>query len=185
MFGRKKRNSHFFYPPGGNQPEGYMYPYFEEYSLRQQPSPLYSFPYPATQGTQNWYNQPISYPMPFNPYPNTNQNNISSNNAYAGHPYMMNQGLTQTVLQNPLQPIDEPFQPYYQQPMTPNTSMNQYPNHAFIPKQSGGMGSIMNSFKSQDGSMDITKMVNTAGQMMSAISQVKSMVQGLGGMLKV
>ncbi|AEH53575.1 conserved hypothetical protein [Heyndrickxia coagulans 2-6] len=40
----------------------------------------------------------------------------------------------------------------------------------------------MNSFKSQDGSIDFNKMVNTAGQMINAINQVSSMVKGLGGL---
>lgn len=186
MFGRKNRNAYFFNPPGGNQIEGYMPPFYEGYSVRQQPPPPYSMTYPAPQGAQNWYNQ-MPYPMQAYPSPNAMPTNISNINAYAGHPYMMNQGFSQALLQNPLQPDDEPYQPYYpqQMPTQAPVSMNQYPNNAFMPKQSGGIGTIMNSFKSQDGTMDINKMVNTAGQMMSAISQVKSMVQGLGGMLKV
>jgi hypothetical protein len=183
MLGRKKRNSYFFYPPGGNQPETYMNRYIQESFLaRQQASHLYSMPYPQQQGTQYWYNNQMPYIPPFtNPYPN----NMNNTNAYAGHPNMMNQGFAQSVFQNPLQPVDEQYNPYYQQQMVGQTSMNQYPNPTLMAKQPGGIGSIMNSFKSQDGSMDINKMVNTAGQMVSAISQVKSMVQGLGGMLKV
>ncbi len=44
---------------------------------------------------------------------------------------------------------------------------------------------ILNSFKSQDGTVDINKMVNTAGQMMNAVTQVSSLVKGFGGMFKV
>jgi hypothetical protein len=54
-----------------------------------------------------------------------------------------------------------------------------------LPKQPGGMNSLMNSFKSQDGSVDFNKMMNTAGQMMNAVTQVTSLVKGLGGMFKV
>jgi hypothetical protein len=54
-----------------------------------------------------------------------------------------------------------------------------------MPKQPGGMNSLMNSFKSQDGSVDFNKMMNTAGQMMNAVTQVTSLVKGLGGMFKV
>jgi len=43
----------------------------------------------------------------------------------------------------------------------------------------------MNSFKTQDGTFDVNKMVDTAGQMMNAVTQVSSMVKGLGGMFKV
>jgi len=63
--------------------------------------------------------------------------------------------------------------------------MNPYPKHNIIPKQNGGMQSLMNSFKSQDGSIDFNKMMNTAGQMMNAVTQVSSLVKGLGGIFKV
>lgn len=96
----------------------------------------------------------------------------------------MNNGLPHSVLQNPLQPVEEQYQPYYQQ-MQGASGLNQYPNQALMPKQSNGIQTFMNSFKAQDGSVDIPKMVNTAGQMVSAISQVQSMIKGFGGMLKV
>lgn len=51
--------------------------------------------------------------------------------------------------------------------------------------QPSGIKSVMNQFKTQDGSMDITKMMNTAGQMMNTVSQVSSMVKGVGGFFKV
>ncbi|WP_246140954.1 YppG family protein [Bacillus marasmi] len=190
MFGRKKIQSYFFYPPGGNQSSRYIEPYvYQDFPLRQQgqqaTSP-YPTPFQAQYGATNWSNTPYPYPMQMNQYPNSYQNNMTSTNSYAGHPYLMNQGFSQTVLQNPLQVPDEPYPPYYQQQMQAGpATINQYPNPAMMPKQSGGMSNIMNSFKSQDGSMDINKMVNTAGQMINALSQVKSMVQGIGGMLKV
>ena len=53
-----------------------------------------------------------------------------------------------------------------------------------MPKQPGGIQSIMNSFKSQDGTVDVNKMVNTAGQMVNAVTQVSSLVKGLGGIFK-
>jgi len=62
--------------------------------------------------------------------------------------------------------------------------MNPYPKQSFIPKQPSGVQSIMNSFKAQDGSLDLNKMVDTAGQMMSAVTQVSSMVKGIGGIFK-
>lgn len=63
--------------------------------------------------------------------------------------------------------------------------MNPYPKTNLMPKQPGGMQSLVNSFKSQDGSVDFNKMVNTAGQMMNAVSQMTSLVKGLGGIFKV
>ena len=62
--------------------------------------------------------------------------------------------------------------------------MNPYPKQSFLPKQPSGVQSIMNSFKSQDGSLDLNKMMDTAGSMVNAVSQVSSMVKGLGGIIK-
>jgi hypothetical protein len=62
---------------------------------------------------------------------------------------------------------------------------NPYPKMNTVPRPNGGLGTIMNSFKGQDGNIDINKMMNTAGQMMNAVSQVSAMVKGLGGMFKV
>jgi hypothetical protein len=97
-------------------------------------------------------------------------------------PYAQNKNNILSIFQNPL----EPKSPYSQmgigqQPMI----FNPYPKPNAIPKPNGGIGSIMNSFKGQDGNIDINKMMNTAGQMMNAVSQVSAMVKGLGGMFKV
>ncbi|MEH7418244.1 YppG family protein [Neobacillus drentensis] len=90
----------------------------------------------------------------------------------------------QFLFQNPLQPKDEMVQqPYI--PMNGYPGMNPYPKNSFMPKQPGGMQSLMNSFKSQDGSVDINKMMNTAGQMMNAVNQVSSLVKGFGGIFKI
>ncbi|MBM7654879.1 YppG family protein [Neobacillus cucumis] len=90
----------------------------------------------------------------------------------------------QFLFQNPLQPKEEMVQQPYM-PMNGYPVMNPYPKNSFMPKQPGGMQSLMNSFKSQDGSVDINKMVNTAGQMMNAVSQVSNLVKGFGGIFKV
>jgi hypothetical protein len=97
----------------------------------------------------------------------------------AQHP--ANQGL----FQNPLQQEEAYQQPSSQQPNNPYPYMNPYPKQSFMAKQPSGVQSIMNSFKGQDGSVDFNKMMNTAGQMMSAVNQVSSMVKGLGGIFKV
>ncbi|MEI2356451.1 YppG family protein [Mesobacillus zeae] len=96
---------------------------------------------------------------------------------------IQDQDYSKMLFENPLQQGEiSPYGQYQQHaPMQP---MNPYPAQHFAPKQPTGMQSIMNSFKSQDGSLDINKMVDTAGQMMSAVTQVSSMVKGLGGMLK-
>jgi hypothetical protein len=98
-------------------------------------------------------------------------------------PYYGGKNSIQTIFQNPLEPKDSYEQKMNMGPYSMN--LNPYPKTNMIPKSNGGIGSIMNSFKGQDGNVDLNKMVNTAGQMMNAVSQVSAMVKGLGGMFKV
>lgn len=108
---------------------------------------------------QPQWNQPLVAPLPKNDY-------------------------TKMLFQNPLQPQDDPIYGFYgQQPEYQN--FNPYPQQNFLPKQPSGLQSIMNSFKSQEGNLDLNKMVDTAGQMVNAVTQVSSLVKGLGGMFKV
>jgi YppG-like protein len=86
---------------------------------------------------------------------------------------------TQSLFANPLQ----------QQPNQINNPGMQYPNpypkKSFMQKQQpSGIQSIMNQFKTQDGSIDINKMMNTAGQMMGTVNQVQGMFKGLGSFFK-
>ncbi|GER67886.1 hypothetical protein BpJC4_23570 [Weizmannia acidilactici] len=83
--------------------------------------------------------------------------------------------------------FENPLQPNQQQKngqQGGNSYMHPYPKHNFPQKPPHIGGSFLNSFKSQDGSIDFNKMVNTAGQMMNAVNQVSSMVKGLGGLFK-
>jgi len=96
-----------------------------------------------------------------------------------------NPSYSQAVFQNPLHPPEESH-PQTQQSISPNgyPYMNPYPKGSFLAKPPSGMKSVLNSFKSQDGSLDINKMMDTAGQMVNAVSQVSSVVKGFGGMFK-
>jgi hypothetical protein len=156
---------------------------------RQQPYPQqYNAPYwNAAPG--NWPNQYIQQENPVNPY---------MQQGYPMNPYMQGNGswnqpnqmggnkndYSKMLFQNPLEPEGDPIYGYYN---TQNDyqNFNPYPQYAFMPKQPSGLQSIMNSFKSQDGNLDVNKMVDTAGQMMNAVTQVSSLVKGLGGMFKV
>lgn len=146
-----------------------------------------TFPYPSSgrpplprPDWQPYQSQNPYYPQQYQPL----------NQAY--HPYAQHgsyhvspmQKDSQFLFQNPLQPQEEIF-PYQNPYPQMNGFINPYPKHHLMPKQPGGMHSIMNSFKSQDGSVDFNKMMNTAGQMMNAVTQVSSLVKGLGGMFKV
>lgn len=90
------------------------------------------------------------------------------------------------ILQNPLQPVDEAVKlAGYGSPIHANPYAHPYPKGANIMKPPSGIHSIMNSFKTQEGSIDVKKMIDTAGQMAYAVNQVQSLVKGLGGILKI
>ncbi|MFI8576896.1 YppG family protein [Rossellomorea aquimaris] len=120
--------------------------------------------------------QPHYYPQPEAQYPAPG----FQMNQYQ----QMNQQQMNPYFENPLQ--QKEYNPYQMKAMEQQAYANPYPKASFMAKpQSGGVSSIMNSFKSQDGSLDFNKMMNTTGQMMGAINQVSSLVKGLGGIFKL
>lgn len=180
MFGRK-RNSYFGYLPFGAENNTYQRNYGLPIPFSRQQQYPFIYPGPHVEWNPTGYLNPQPYPQApsqYNPYHGSIMN--------FGHPSYLNQ-YSHNIFQNPLQPSDEPNFPNYPNQFSNSYgfSQNPYPKHAFIPKQPSGIQSMINSFKAQDGSVDINKMVNTAGQMMNAVSQVSSMVKGLGGMFKV
>lgn len=97
-------------------------------------------------------------PTPYTPYPTKKTNSFNP-------------------FDNPLQPIQAGAQPHI---------ANPYPKQQFLKKpHPSGFQSVLNQFKLQDGSVDINKMMNTAGQVMNTFSQVSAIVKGFGGKLKV
>lgn len=181
MFGR--RNKLNAYQPHSWENQNNQNPYFfygnNQGLNRQQPLPQqpYSPYWNAVPG--NWQNQYMQQGYPINPYmPGTPQWNQPYPQAESKNNY------SKMLFQNPLEPEDDPIYGYYN-PQADYQNYNPYPQYGFMPKQPSGMQSIMNSFKSQDGNLDINKMVDTAGQMMNAVNQVSSLVKGLGGMFKV
>lgn len=82
-------------------------------------------------------------------------------------------------------PFENPLQPIQKRPPLQQAFANPYPNQQFIQKQPSGVKSVLNQFKTQDGSIDINKMMNTAGQVMNTFGQVSAMVKGFSGMIKV
>ncbi len=134
---------------------------------------------------QEWnpYQQQIPYfPQGYQPFSAQNyQSGLMDQNMPNQY---FSQKDSQFLFQNPLQPKEEMIPKPYMQ-MNNYPMMNPYPKQSFIPKQPSGMQSLMNSFKSQDGSVDFNKMMNTAGQMMNAVTQVSSLVKGVGSIFKV
>lgn len=182
---------------GGNRPNQFFNYGYSGQMMHQgplstqlhQPTMHRNQPYPYQTQLQNYewnpYQQQNSYyPQAYQPYNQNYQPGYVPQNApYQNQPN--SQKDSQFLFQNPLQPKEEPNLPQSYMPMTGYPMMNPYPKSNMIPKQPGGVQSLLNSFKSQDGSVDFTKMVNTAGQMMNAVNQVSSLVKGFGGIFKV
>ncbi|WP_223881844.1 YppG family protein [Niallia endozanthoxylica] len=171
MYGPRLRYGHYI----GYHSMPYSANKFINLEMRQHP-------YPIMQG-MNGIQQAIDHP-PINPY-------LIQGNPYYYPPaqgaagYNQQSSFSQNVFHNPLQDKDESYV-QMQQPMQANgyPYMNPYPKGSFLATPPSGMKSVLNSFKSQDGSLDINKMVDTAGQMINAVSQVSSVVKGFGGMFK-
>ncbi|MDR4888672.1 YppG family protein [Fredinandcohnia sp. QZ13] len=70
----------------------------------------------------------------------------------------------------------------YQTPQTPYPT--PYPIGMEQAQKKGG-GGILTQFKKDDGTYDINKMMDTAGQMVGTINQVNSIVKGLTKTFKV
>ncbi len=126
--------------------------------------------------------QQVQQPMPVQPNFGVNIPNPYMHQQFAHTPQpQMGYGPkhTQNLFANPLQQHPEQINnPGMQYP-------NPYPKKSFMQKQQpSGIQSIMNQFKTQDGSIDINKMMNTAGQMMGTVNQVSGMFKGLGSFFK-
>ncbi|WML47728.1 YppG family protein [Neobacillus sp. PS3-34] len=189
MFAKKKKNPDFRNGFPGQMLHGDPYNQFHVpwNSARNYPYPSGQSGYPIFQ-QQAVYNNPYQHGFPQGPQ--SYQQHGPGPESYPYSPYHGPQNDAQFIFQNPLQPQEEMYgNPYlqqnsYQQP-NPYMNANPYPKGNVLPKQPGGMQSFMNSFKSQDGSVDYNKMMNTAGQMMNAVNQVSSLVKGFGGFFKV
>ncbi|MFK9093418.1 YppG family protein [Bacillus salipaludis] len=183
MFGKKRPNHYVNYGYSGQMM--HQVPMDQQWNQqhflnRNQPIPYQSMPqnYDWMAFQQNPY-----YPQGVQPYAQNYQPGFIPHNV--PYPNQQNsQKDSQFLFQNPLQPKDEMIQQQAYMPMNGFPMMNPYPKQSMLYKQPGGMKSIMNSFKSQDGSVDLNKMVNTAGTMMNAVNQVSSLVKGFGGFFK-
>ncbi|MFB9988614.1 YppG family protein [Bacillus benzoevorans] len=173
----------------------YNHYYYDGYQIMPiQPNavPPYSQqPYPVAN-RQNGFHRPQVLPyvntLPFPNYPpapEMNPHYLQGINGFQQESIYQQQNGTQAqhVFQNPLNPSTQNAV-HPQQQMGSNPYMNPYPKGSVMAKQPSGMKTVLNSFKSQDGSLDINKMVDTAGQMINAVSQVSSVVKGFGGMFK-
>jgi hypothetical protein len=184
MFGKKRPNYPYNYGYSGQMM--HQDPNSQQWNHQD----LYrNYPNPYQTQTQNYNWYPYQQQSPYYPQglqtiaQNYQPGFVPQNMPIPNQPY--SQKDSQFLFQNPLQPKEEMVQKQQYMPMNGYPMMNPYPKQSVMPKQPGGVQSFMNSFKSQDGSVDVNKMVNTAGQMMNAVTQVSSLVKGFGGIFKV
>lgn len=185
MYGKRLKQNNYY----GYHSMPYKLDKYVNKENRQQPSPVMQ--------DMNGMVQPYFHVPNMNPYLNQQSFPVANPNFQATqgypnspmpvqYPQQSSYSPAQTIFQNPLQ-VQEDYYGQQQNSYQQNTfpMMNPYPKASFIQKPPSGVKSVMNSFKAQDGSLDLNKMVDTAGQMMNAVSQVSSVVKGLGGMFKV
>ncbi|MDQ0197552.1 YppG family protein [Neobacillus ginsengisoli] len=183
MFGKNRPNPYLNYGYSGQMMHGgpINHPRTHQPISANQP-----YPFQPPQPTYDWnlyQQQNPYYPQQYQPYGQNYQPGPAvQSGAYSNQQFQQKD--SQFLFQNPLQPQEEMVQQNQYMPLNGYPMMNPYPKQNAIPKQAGGMQSFMNSFKSQDGSVDFNKMMNTAGQMMNAVNQVSSLVKGFGGMFK-
>jgi hypothetical protein len=185
MLGNKRPNNYLNYGFSGQMmhqvPIGYHGSQQPLIFNRNQPHPYQTQPqnyeWMGYQQHNSYYPQYQHHGQTFKPG-FTSQNMINPNQPYT-------QKDSQFLFHNPLAPKDDKVNHQSYMPMNGYPMMNPYPKQINIPKQPGGVQSFMNSFKSQDGTVDVNKMVNTAGTMMNAVTQVSSLVKGFGGIFKV
>lgn len=156
----------------------YWREYPQERSYYYQPVPPYPFQM-AGDSVMQKQGGPLVYPfqnvqqqpMTIGPFPG----------AMTQHPY----STAHQAFVQPLSPFDNPLQPQVKRPPS-QAFVNPYPQQQFMQKaQPSGIQSVLNQFKTQDGSMDVTKMMNTAGQMVNTVSQMTSVFKGVGGLFKL
>lgn len=139
---------------------------------------MYNYPLPIRYGYR--YRDPFIYPQ-FHPYGRVG----GYGSPFGGMPNF------------PMAP--SPYSPYagggfpFQYPAPSSTIQPQQPSLAGLQFPQGFTGgqqpivmkSLLNQFKKKDGTYDINKMMDTAGQMMQAVNQVNALVKGLTSTFKV
>ncbi len=83
-----------------------------------------------------------------------------------------------TLLENPLHPLYQP-RPGDLPPLPQSSPPNQ--EQSF---QHPASVSLLETFKNKDGTLDINKMISTAGQFLSVVDQFSSLIKGFSQMIK-
>ncbi|MBM7692602.1 hypothetical protein JOC77_002032 [Peribacillus deserti] len=159
-------------------------PYFQQPGRPGQPYMNDTFgsnlnPYYGQQPYQASIPHHQNFPLPVNSYQGQYQGHINQQ-----QPFVPSAPKAVNPFENPLN--IQQGNNYGPAKQTGQLPANPYPKQNFMQKQqSQGISSIINQFKTQDGSIDINKMMSTAGQMMNTVNQVSSIVKGFGGLFKV
>jgi len=138
-----------------------------------------------------------SIPQSQNPYiPQTIQGQSMSTNqqngVFEGQQIYQNQQLPQQMHQFPFQQQPFPFQQHPQMgPFVEPMMQGPYKPYPTNPKgvngnntQQNQFASIFNQFKSDNGTYDVSKMMNTAGQFMNTMNQVGGLFKQVGFLFK-
>lgn len=178
MYSPISRNQKFFYRP----------PIYSQWDLPDQPyrsQPIHQGQYRVNGVHQSQWGPYFNPYQGEHPYPYVNSYYTPPVQGYQ-EPQSQQPSYSDLIFQNPLLSEDEPQTPYNNIPyQNQEPYFHPYPKASFLAKPPTGVQSVLNSFKSQDGTLDINKMVDTAGQMINAVSQVSSVVKGIGGIFKV
>ena len=123
----------------------------------------YHHPYPTDASLQ--YGNPYYFQTPQG-YTQQQQPNNQHLQQPTNHP-----SYTDIVFQNPLLASDEKTNFLLKSSVFKSKSiLSPIPQKAsFLAKPPSGVQSVLNSFKSQDGTLDVNEMVDTAGQMVNAV----------------
>ncbi len=78
----------------------------------------------------------------------------------------------------------QPYAPIHSMPMQPPVFSNPYPIPRPNQQQPSQFQSIMSQFKKANGQFDFNKMMDTTGQVMSAMNQVGSLIKGFTSFFK-
>lgn len=86
----------------------------------------------------------------------------------------VSEGGIEPIMENPLHPI-------YSDPFFPYTGVNATMP---VPGRPQGGNLLIQAFKTEDGTIDIQKMLNTAGQLLGTLQQTGSLLKGLSHLFK-
>ncbi|MDF2606432.1 MAG: spore coat protein [Bacillales bacterium] len=193
--GRKRSNPYFQQYNPNNQFMNVSEHFNNEYQQYQQGNPQNNqnqyFVDPKVSSMHQYFyqNQHLSNNNLATNYEYHNQNNQQYNPINNGYQY---QGMQQQVDHNyPNNNQQQQQQIQWNNNYWPNPNIinrppsNMYPQNLY-PKNSGqktkanSSSGFLTHFKSSDGSLDINKMMNTAGTMVNTVNQISSMVKSFG-----